>query len=161
MGNVTNEEECDCPLECDALNYSYYYVSSPFDPEEMCPGSATTEDFLMREFYENSMPSRLVRKMEKFAYNTTDNMADLCRINVKYKAEVIFRIATNTMAVTLTSRRLSFFDKLSGFGKQPQIVIWGLFPLNTEFFILGILTSVQTNISFGLYRILNIEYYLP
>ena len=119
MGNVTNEEECNCPLECDALNYSYYYVSSPFEPDEMCPRSTTTEDFLMKEFYKNSMPSKLVRKMEKFAFNSTDDMADLCRISIKYKAEVIFRLATNTMAVTFTSRRLSFFDKLSGFGKKP------------------------------------------
>ena len=119
MGNVTNEEQCNCPLECDALNYSYYYVSSPFEPDEMCPSTikTSTEDFLMKEFYKNSMPSKLVRKMEKFAYNSTDDREDLCRISIKYKAEVIFRLATNTMVVTLTSRRLSFFDKLSGFGK--------------------------------------------
>ena len=121
MGNVTYEEECNCPLECDALNYSYYYVSSPFDPVEMCPSNILTEDYLMKESYKNPMPSQLLRKMEKYAYNSTDDMEDLCRISIKYKAEVIFRLATNTMAVTLTSRRLSFFDKLSGFGMIFQI----------------------------------------
>ena len=54
--------------------------------------------------------------MEKFVHNSSDDMADICKTSIQYKAEVIFRLATNTMTVTVSSRRLSFFDKLSGFG---------------------------------------------
>ena len=37
---------------------------------------------------------------------------------LKYQAVVIFKLATNDVAVTVTSRRLSFFDKISGFGEK-------------------------------------------
>ena len=64
MKNVTSEEACNCPLECDAINYSYYFVSSPFDPAKMCPRNKDKEklqkigspDFLMKEFYLSPMP---------------------------------------------------------------------------------------------------------
>ena len=58
MKNVTSEESCSCPLECDAINYSYYFVSEPFDPIKMCPRQITTEDFLMKEFYLHPMPPK-------------------------------------------------------------------------------------------------------
>ena len=54
--------------------------------------------------------------MVKFVHNRSDDVADVCMTSIQYKAEVIFRLATNTMTVTVSSRRLSFFDKLSGFG---------------------------------------------
>ena len=74
MKNVTKEEECFCPLECDAINYSYYYVSSPFNPDKMCPGSRKdiSANFLMKEFYLNPMPPVLLSRMEMFTYNKTD-----------------------------------------------------------------------------------------
>ena len=117
MRNVTIEDECDCHLECDAISYTYYYVSSPFDPDEMCPRKVVDDDFLMKQFYINPMPPQLLRKMEYYAFNKTMKQNDICRTSINYKAEVIFRLATNTMSVTVSSRRLSFFDKLSGFGK--------------------------------------------
>ena len=85
--------------------------------DELCPGKVTVDDFLMKEFYLRRFPPQLMRNMELFVYNSTADMQDICKKNVQYKAEVIFKLATNTMAVTVNSRRLSFFDKLSGFGK--------------------------------------------
>ena len=114
--NVLKEEVCDCPLECDAISYSYYYVASAFNPETMCPRNSIEEDFPMKEFYENPMPPKFLRKIDKFIKNETDEQGEICRKNMKYRTEVIFRLATNTMSVTVSSRRLSFFDKLSGFG---------------------------------------------
>ena len=116
MKNSKKEDSCDCPLECNAIKYSYYYVSSPLDPVKMCPSSKGSEDFLMRDFYENPMPPMLLKRMEMFVYNSSDRIPISCMKNIPYRAEVTFRLATNTMTVTVTSRRLSFFDKLSGFG---------------------------------------------
>ena len=108
---------CDCPLECSSINYSYYYVSSPFNFEEICPWTLTSENFLMKEFYQYPMPPQLMRDIKGYYFNITSDQADICKIKSQYRAEVIFRLATNTMTVTVTSRRLSFFDKLSSFGK--------------------------------------------
>ena len=84
----------------------------------MCPAGDTKEDFLMKEFYLKKSPPLLLRKMEEFAFNTTGNEdSDICKKKLLYKAEVIFKISTHTMIVIENSRRLSFFDKLSGFGK--------------------------------------------
>ena len=118
MSNVTNEEKCYCPLECDAISYSYSILSSPLDPDILCPKNDIKDDFLMKEFYKNQKPPKLLRQMELYAYNKTADKSDLCRKNMKYRAEIYFRLATNTMSVTVSSRRLSFFDKLSGFGTQ-------------------------------------------
>ena len=51
MANSTTEEKCDCPLECDGIYYSYYFVSSPLNPDKMCPGEDNKGSFLMKEFY--------------------------------------------------------------------------------------------------------------
>ena len=93
MNSVTQSEKgfCDCPLECDAIKYSYYYVSSKFEPDKMCPSKAGKEDFLMKEFYLDPMPPKLLTRMEMFAYNETDGVHEICKKNIKYKAEVIFR----------------------------------------------------------------------
>ena len=71
----------------------------------------------MSEFYEKPFPKLFIRKMKKFIYNETDSTSEICKRNVKYRAEIIFKLATNNIAVTVTSKRLSFFDKLSGFGR--------------------------------------------
>ena len=71
----------------------------------------------MNDFYHRQMPTILLRRMEWIVYNETQDIDKICLKNLNYKAEVIFRIATDTMSVTVSSRRLSFFDKLSGFGK--------------------------------------------
>ena len=55
MENSTVEEICDCPLECNSISYSFSLVSTPFDPNKMCPSGKNTEDFLMNEFYVNQL----------------------------------------------------------------------------------------------------------
>ena len=85
----------------------------------MCPSSILEHsDFLMKEYYLKKNPPELLRKMEKFAFNTTDDMAEICKKQLLYKAAIIFKLSSHTMAVTVNSRRLSFFDKLSCFGKE-------------------------------------------
>ena len=50
--------------------------------------------------------------------NTSEDPETICEKDVQFKAEVIFRIATNDVSVTVVTRRLSFFDKVSAFGKN-------------------------------------------
>ena len=52
MQNDTIEENCDCPVECNHINYSFNLVSTPFDPYELCPSASKKEDHLMKEFYD-------------------------------------------------------------------------------------------------------------
>ena len=110
-------------MECNSLSYSFTLVSTPFDPEGMCPHQATKNNkFLMKEFYINESPPIFVRNLIHFVDNTsitsTVSSKDLCMRNLQYRAEIIFRLATDTISVTVMSRRLSFFDKLSDFGNQ-------------------------------------------
>ena len=116
MNNATFEDFCDCPMECDSISYSASLVSTPFDPEEMCPSKIGREDFFMKEFYVHRYPPQFVRMLEKYRNNVTSDVSDICHKNVQYRAEVIFRLATDSISVTVMKRRLSFFDKLSGFG---------------------------------------------
>ena len=41
-----------------------------------------------------------------------------CKKYLKYRALVTFRLATQDISVTVTSKRLTFFDKLSAFGEK-------------------------------------------
>lgn len=71
----------------------------------------------MKEFYLKKSPPLLLRKLEKFSLeNVTDEEQEICKKKLLYKAEVFFKISTHTMIAIENSRRLSFFDKLSGFG---------------------------------------------
>ena len=70
----------------------------------------------MKEYYKNVLPPQLLRRMKMFYTNISDGQQENCRRNVPYRAEVVFRLATDTMTVTVASKRLSFFDKLSSFG---------------------------------------------
>ena len=119
MKTTPPEWICDCPMECNTISYSFSIVSSTFDPEELCPNPKSKkapENFLMKPFYENKFPSPFVRRMMKYKDNITfDDVAD-CKNNLAYRAEVKFKLVTDTMSVTVLSRRLSFFDKLSAFG---------------------------------------------
>ena len=124
--SVTTEETCDCPVECNSLSYSFSLVSTPFDSQGMCPSDATKNNrFLMKEFYINDHPPKFVRKLIHFVKNTSVtnivSSKDLCMRNLQYRAEVIFRLATDTISVTVMSRRLSFFDKLSDFGNDLNV----------------------------------------
>ena len=118
MMDYKTGDNCDCPLECNSIKYQYNYYSSPFDFDIMCGQFDVDDDFLMKEFQVNPMPPNLLRHMEKYVLNVTNDNEEICRTNLKYKAEVIFRLATDSMTVTVSSKRLSFFDKVSGFGKQ-------------------------------------------
>ena len=123
MNNAKLNKRCECPLECDSVSYSYYYVSSPFNMEEICPNKKFKTDFLMKPYYETVIPSQFTRNIKGFYFNQTSDIGEICKIHSQYRAHVIFRLATNTMSVTVTSRRLSFFDKLSGFGELSKDII--------------------------------------
>ena len=115
MSNMADKNTCNCPIECNTIGYTSYFVSSPFKPDELCPTKEPAEG-LMKEFYVHKTPPQLVRNLEMYAFNFSSQAQDYCKSNIQYRAEVNFQLATNTMSVTVITRRLSFFDKLSGFG---------------------------------------------
>ena len=118
MDNVTVEDNCDCPMECNSISYSFNLVSTPFDPQLMCPSPKSTDDFLLKDFYDNKFPPKYVRKLIEFKDNVSSQDRDYCTRNIQFRADVVFRLATNSMPVTVISRRLSFFDKMSSFGES-------------------------------------------
>ena len=117
MKNIPTDWTCDCPVECNYISYSFSLVSTPFNPEELCPRDMVSEDFLMKPFYQN----RVGRAMIKMKNNITE--IEYCKQHLKYRAEVIFRLATDSISVTVMSRRLSFFDKMSAFGERTNYVL--------------------------------------
>ena len=122
MDNVDIEKSCDCPIECSSISYSFRAVSIPFNFAEMCPPqSEAYGDFLMKPFYENKFPPQIVRKLWKIKHNYSDDGREFCKAYLRHRAEVTFKLATDYMSVTVMSKRLSFFDKLSSFGKYQQI----------------------------------------
>ena len=120
MTDTPKDWKCNCPMECNTLSYSFSHVSRPLDPEEECPPEVydSTHDFLMKPFYENPFPSKYVRRLMKIRNNISDEPMDYCKRNLRYRAEVTFKLATDTIPVTVISGRLSFFDKMSAFGKK-------------------------------------------
>ena len=70
----------------------------------------------MKEFYTHKYPPTIVNKLIQFKYNISADDGDICLKNILYRADVTFSLATNTLPVTVMSRRLSPFDKLSAFG---------------------------------------------
>ena len=118
MKNTPTDWTCDCPVECNYISYSFSLVSTPFNPEELCPRDMVSEDFLMKPFYQN----RVGRAMIKMKNNITE--IEYCKQHLKYRAEVIFRLATDSIDVTVMSRRLSFFDKMSAFGGRTNYVLF-------------------------------------
>ena len=118
MDKPNVEDQCDCPTQCNFISYSFTTVSTPFDGNELCPPETLNSDnFLMKPFYENKFPPQFIRKLMKIKNNVSDDAQEYCKKNLQYRAEVIFRMATDTMSVTVMSPRLSFFDKMSAFGK--------------------------------------------
>ena len=116
MTDVALKENCNCPMECETIRYSSYHVSSPFNPEVLC---SRQTGGLMEEFYRNKHPPHFVRNLLKFTGdNVTSDAYEICKRNIQYRAEVTFQLATDIMSVTVLSRRLSFFDKLSDFGNN-------------------------------------------
>ena len=120
MDNVTVDENCErlCPNECNTITYSFTFVSTPFDPMKMCPKKIGTKDFLMKQFYIAKAPPKYVRILKEISKNESSEDDDICKKNIQYRAEINFRVAVTTIPVTIMSRRLSFFDQLSAFGKQ-------------------------------------------
>ena len=117
MNKGTAAEKCDCPMECNSITYTFSLISTPFDPLKMCPTKIRGGN-LMKPFYDNRFPHQFIRRLIYFKDNTTSSQEDeYCKRNIQYRAEIIFRLATNTMPVTVISRRLSFFDKMSAFGE--------------------------------------------
>ena len=102
-------------MGCNELSYSFSFVSTPLDPDELC--TQTEYGSLMWSFYQNKYPPQHVRTLLKIKSNISDDAAEYCRKNLEYRAEVIFRMATDSMPVTIMSSRLSFFDKMSAFGE--------------------------------------------
>ena len=128
MDDDTLEEHCDCPMECNSISYSSYYVNTPFNPEEMC---RRKQNGLMEELFLHKFPPQFVRNIRKYVKNVTSNEIEICKKSIQFRAEVTFQLATNTMSVTVISRRLSFFDKLSGFGinrKLQKLFYLKIFP---------------------------------
>ena len=115
MDKLNFENNCDCPTECNSITYSFTTVSTPFNVEEYCPPDSN--NFLMKPFYDDKFPHQFIRKLLKIKNNVSDDAVEYCKKNLEYRAEVIFRMATDTMSVTVMSPRLSFFDKMSAFGK--------------------------------------------
>ena len=118
MKNFTLQKKCDCPLDCDSITYSYSLVSSPLKEDELCTSTQNSPTPLLRDFYEKPFPKLFIRQLRKYALNISADPFEICSKYLKYRAVVIFQLATNDVSVTITSRRLSFFDKLSGFGKK-------------------------------------------
>ena len=122
MDNITIEGSCDCPMECNSISYSFSVVTTPFDPELLCRDDVNDynfgkSDFLMKPFYKRKDPPQYERRLLKMMNNVSEEAMTYCKKNLKYRAEVIFKMATDSMSVTTMSRRLSLFDKMSAFGK--------------------------------------------
>ena len=128
MKNTPNDWKCDCPMECTSISYTFSLVSTPFIEEELCPHQDYYQkyDFLMKPYYENKTPSPFVRKLMKTKSNASFDEREICKEKLQYMAEVNFKLVTDTLTVTVMSRRLSFFDK----GLRPYYVIifWGVLP---------------------------------
>ena len=73
-------------------------------------------NFLMKEFYKNPFPSNFIRNLRMFNKNETADEKAICKRNSQYRAKITFRLATDFETTTVKTRRLSFFDMLSGFG---------------------------------------------
>ena len=112
-----SKKSCDvvkCPMDCNSISYSYSIVSTPFKEKELCPSKG--KDSIFEEFYNNPFPPRFIARARTFFFNEGSKPSELCGRYLPYRAEVTFRLATDTVSVTVRSRRLSFFDKLSAFG---------------------------------------------
>ena len=123
MQNVTIEDDCDCPMECNFLSYSYSFVSKPLEPKKVCPKGKYAKEYLMNEFHKNKSPPQFVRRLKQLKENITSDEFEYCKRNIQYRAEVIFLLATDSVSVTVMTRRLSFFDKVSAFGMSQHKLV--------------------------------------
>ena len=119
----------------------------------------------MEELFLHKFPPQFVRNIRKYVKNVTSNEIEICKKSIQFRAEVTFQLATNTMSVTVISRRLSFFDKLSGFGinrKLQKLFYLKIFPFQVEFwdFLLGSVFSAWWKLLFGFSEALSNPYSL-
>ena len=118
MRNTPKNWTCDCPMECTTISYSFSVVITKFNAEELCPDDAHNE-ILMKPFKDAETPPKFIKELMKIKDNVTlVSDEEGCENNLIYRAEVNFKLVTDTMPVTVMSRRLSFFDKMSAFGKR-------------------------------------------
>ena len=72
---------------------------------------------LNERLFKDPFPPVFISRAREFISNESSDMTELCKRLLPYRAQVTFRLATDTVSLTVRTRRLSFFDKLSGFGK--------------------------------------------
>ena len=108
-------------MECNSISYSFSLVSTPFNPEKVCLGDKSKSYFLMKDFYNHKSTPQYIRRLMELKDNITSDPKEVCKRKIPYRAEVTFRMATDSISVTVMSKRLSFFDKMSAFGKEMQI----------------------------------------
>ena len=121
LANVSASHNCNCPIDCDSVSYSYSIVSIPINPVAQCPSFRRSKSWklksIFKEFYIKPSPPMFIQRVRSFLNITaTSDEAELCKRLLPYRAEVTFRMATDTVSVTVRSKRLTFFDKLSAFG---------------------------------------------
>ena len=114
-------------MECTSISYSFRVVSTRFNEKEMCQTKVLRynayydvirfEGKDLKEFNSHKFPPQFIRKLVKIKNNISDEEGEYCKRNLQYRAEVVFKMATDSMSVTVMSSRLSFFDKMSAFGK--------------------------------------------
>ena len=80
------------------------------------------EDPWVLSVYAHKIPPQFERKLIEIKNNVSSDQVDYCKRNLQYRAMVIFRLATDSMSVTVMSSRLSFFDKMSAFGKKCMFI---------------------------------------
>ena len=109
-------------MECNSISYQFTLESTPLGKAEMCPYARlaewTHDNLLMKEFYIKKTPPQFVRDLKLLKNNISSDAQEYCKKNLDYRAEVIFKMATDTLPVTVLSSRLSFFEKMSAFGKK-------------------------------------------
>ena len=122
----------------------FVFFSTKFEEEEMCPNVKNKGDFLMKEFYTHKFPHQFIRKLiEVKNENISSDAVEHCKRNLQYRAEVIFKLATDSMSVTVMSSRLSFFDKMSAFGKIASPFFATILKLYPSGGILGLFTGIS------------------
>ena len=142
MKNVSSSQGCDCPMDCESVSYSYSIVSEPFIEEEQCPTKNNNGVSIFKEFYSTPFPRGFIRKARFYMGSMNSSDEDyLCKRLLPFRALVTFRLATDTVTVTTRTRRLSFFDKLSAFGRLSSEI------LSLHVLILGGILGLFTGMS--------------
>ena len=81
MKNSTNQRNCDCPMECNSITYSFRVVSTKLEEDEVCEG----KDSLMNEFYAHKIPPQFERKLIEIKNNVSSDEIEYCKRNLQYR----------------------------------------------------------------------------